>query len=393
MSSVNHSYAPIYDWFSVLLLNGITHEEFFGNFFNKNILQTKVIHSKDLPNWQDINRALNFNRSNPKLTRLARLGHVYKENDYFSYSNVTDTRYLDSKKVYSHLYDGATLIMNNVHEIIPSIRNITNALSWNFQCRVQANAYMAFREEPGFGLHKDVHDTIIVQLEGSKKWDLYGFGQSIENLPKEPIKSILMHPGDVLYVPKGYWHDVRSVNAETLHLTLGITPPNYDFIINTLLKKASAYINDTTKENRLPVGKFELIQSTFDVRQNVLNAILHSIDEFQWDSINSINSYGHETLPSFSLPIGLMPFTESDGERCLRFANVHTEVKFSEEKIVIECNMRHWTIDIKYKYLFDLLLKRGYLYVSDLDARRNDNNGVYKFIYILIRDGVIEVDN
>jgi hypothetical protein len=37
----------------------------------------------------------------------------------------------------------------------------------------------------------------------------------------EPIADFLLNDGDVLYLPRGHWHDVSAIGAESLHLTIG----------------------------------------------------------------------------------------------------------------------------------------------------------------------------
>jgi hypothetical protein len=37
----------------------------------------------------------------------------------------------------------------------------------------------------------------------------------------EPIADFMLEDGDVLYLPRGHWHDVSAVGEQSLHLTIG----------------------------------------------------------------------------------------------------------------------------------------------------------------------------
>jgi ribosomal protein L16 Arg81 hydroxylase len=93
----------------------------------------------------------------------------------------------------------------------------------------------------GFNLHIDDHSVFILQIEGSKHWlfssvpgvenPTRGFqfppGRSAVKLPwghftrpeTESLETVLLVPGDVLYLPPGTWHEARA-SGSSLALTL-----------------------------------------------------------------------------------------------------------------------------------------------------------------------------
>ena len=42
--------------------------------------------------------------------------------------------------------------------------------------------------------------------------------------PTDPIMDIILEEGDILYLPRGYWHDPLPLGMETVHLTIAIYP-------------------------------------------------------------------------------------------------------------------------------------------------------------------------
>ena len=80
-------------------------------------------------------------------------------------------------------------------------------------------------------VHFDDHDLIVVQLLGAKRWsaanssDLPNTWLGIPRAAVDlgPHTTFDVHPGDVVYLPRGTLHSVVS-EVESLHLSIGFTP-------------------------------------------------------------------------------------------------------------------------------------------------------------------------
>lgn len=87
----------------------------------------------------------------------------------------------------------------------------------------------------GFGRHYDAEDVFIVQTEGDKE---YFFRQNTvtarvgRDVPmdfaafareRSPLMSCRLLPGDMLYLPCGYWHSARA-HADALSISIGVFP-------------------------------------------------------------------------------------------------------------------------------------------------------------------------
>ena len=75
--------------------------------------------------------------------------------------------------------------------------------------------------------HFDRYDLIVLQLEGRKRWQVYG--SPVANLndrpePKPPEDAphfdTVLEQGDVLVLPAGYWHLCDNASDRSLHLAL-----------------------------------------------------------------------------------------------------------------------------------------------------------------------------
>ena len=76
-------------------------------------------------------------------------------------------------KVKVLLAQGASLVLDEVQDLVPSIRALTPALGRTFAGQISANLYCSFGGVQAFGTHFDLHHVFAIQCEGEKVWTLY----------------------------------------------------------------------------------------------------------------------------------------------------------------------------------------------------------------------------
>lgn len=148
---------------------------------------------------------------------------------------------------------GATVVANDVGALTPELRAVCETLRQQYAASVTANVYCSFRGVQGFGPHYDTHDVFAVQTEGEKVWRLYrnrepdpvdypGEGEDVRRYLASAcgpvMQEVRMRPGDVLYLPRGWYHDALAVDGPSLHVTLSVTPL-YGRILFRLLEAAA----------------------------------------------------------------------------------------------------------------------------------------------------------
>lgn len=156
-------------------------------------------------------------------------------------------------KVGVFLAQGASLVANELQTLHPRIAKTAALLSRAFAAQIGANVYCSFKNVQAFGPHYDNHDVFAVQTEGEKIWRIYE--NQIEmpvDLPPDtpetrqwleqscgPVMSeIRMQPGDLLYLPRGRFHDALAVDGASLHVTFSVTAL-YGRILFSLLDSAA----------------------------------------------------------------------------------------------------------------------------------------------------------
>ncbi|MBV9924304.1 MAG: cupin-like domain-containing protein [Acidobacteria bacterium] len=130
-----------------------------------------------------------------------------------------------------HLREGATLVLDAVDELSEPVEELAKGLELFFRERVQVNLYAGWQTSRGFDLHWDDHDVFILQVAGRKRWSVYGqtrpypLVNDLEKAQKpehEPLWEGTLEDGDLLYIPRGWWHVAVPLAEPTLHLTVGV---------------------------------------------------------------------------------------------------------------------------------------------------------------------------
>lgn len=149
--------------------------------------------------------------------------------------------YLLIHELHNLMREGVSAVLEAVNELSPEVAALTDTLGLLLRARSTANAYMSFGMKSGFGPHNDDHDVLIFQIDGRKKWQFFESGDGSGKATVKDVKSaealvegdhMILCKGEMLFVPKGTWHNVLALNERSLHLTVSIVYPTlHDFIL------------------------------------------------------------------------------------------------------------------------------------------------------------------
>jgi bifunctional lysine-specific demethylase and histidyl-hydroxylase NO66 len=134
----------------------------------------------------------------------------------------------DLEHIASQLAGGATLVMQALQRTHLPVVDLCRQLERATSHAVQANAYLTPAGASGLRAHRDDHDVIVVQLEGSKAWEVGGLG------------AVELKVGDVLYMPAGTEHSASAQSEASLHLTIGILTTTWSSVVHRLLSSEPA---------------------------------------------------------------------------------------------------------------------------------------------------------
>lgn len=219
-----------------LITFGVTQELFNKYIADQQMHIVRGAVDPTLMTWSDMDSALYYSDITPPYMRLHKSGVVSSEEyieEFKSAGRIVQR--LDTQAVQSFLESGATAVLNRIDGRQELIRALCDEVASFTNADTTANAYFAFSGEGSFGAHWDTHDVMAIQLIGKKHWRIYPPtyqcplpGQTSKSFgatcPEEPVFDGLLEAGDLLYLPRGWWHEVLPI-GETLHVAIGIYPP------------------------------------------------------------------------------------------------------------------------------------------------------------------------
>ncbi|MBG9288235.1 JmjC domain-containing protein [Corynebacterium belfantii] len=133
----------------------------------------------------------------------------------------------------------ATLIVDGLDLYDVNFATLRETLNNHFDSTVNLSAILTPRWSKGLSIHIDDEDVIVLQLKGTKDWNIYqpvnfsflrGRGIEREELTARE-RSARLRPGDLMYVPRGAPHVAASGGEGSMHLTIAIERPNLSALI------------------------------------------------------------------------------------------------------------------------------------------------------------------
>jgi bifunctional lysine-specific demethylase and histidyl-hydroxylase MINA len=160
---------------------------------------------------------------------------------------------------------GASVILNDIDALAPGVRALANELQETTGGRSQANLYFSMAQRQAFGPHCDVHEVFAVHCHGEKVWNIYEnredtpinhpsfqFGdKERERRAGKVAEQVTMRPGDLLYIPRGRYHDALASQNGALHIAFGVTLPKALDLLGIIWEAA---VQDPEMRADLPHG-------------------------------------------------------------------------------------------------------------------------------------------
>jgi ribosomal protein L16 Arg81 hydroxylase len=179
----------------------------------------------------------------------------------YTFANSEPPGRIDVPRVYELFRTGATISVSYLHERMPQLAALCEAMEKPFSQHFQTNIYLSPPNAQGFKTHFDNHDVLVLQVSGSKVWTLY---DSIE-LPLQgqrfdPDKHIagpatsefVLNAGDMFYCPRGVYHSARSTDETSLHITLGLIGKTWADLMMEALSEVC--VSSVAFRRNLPAG-------------------------------------------------------------------------------------------------------------------------------------------
>ncbi len=145
---------------------------------------------------------------------------------------------LQATRVAELLDGGSTLVLLGIDEVIPRLSPLCEAIERVVGTRSGINAYISRGVAPGFGAHWDDHDVLVLQVAGTKAWEVYEPSAPFPNrghisweVSSDLVWQGVLRPGEWLRVPRGWGHRVSGNRDMSIHFTFPCRVPSASLVL------------------------------------------------------------------------------------------------------------------------------------------------------------------
>lgn len=219
-----------------VLIGSLPRESFYSSYWGKEYLLIRHArdHFSSLFSWEALSEVLSTHRFEFPRLRLLAGGKVAPPTQYMvERTDRRGNRFVthSTQAVSRMMASGASLHITSINETWTPLAQFAAALESEVRGRVQVNVHAGYVATRGFHTHWDGHDVYAAQIQGSKRWRLFGFSEQApypvapdekRGAPSNESWEGVLGQGDMLYMPRGYWHATEGTNEPSLHLTFAV---------------------------------------------------------------------------------------------------------------------------------------------------------------------------
>ena len=231
----------------------------------------------------------------PALRRMIEVGdypskrpddiRVTKESGIIPASRWMTEGKVDAAKLEAFLANGFSVVVLHLDEHVPALAAVCDEI----RSRTLEGSFVGAVVTSGTGagafpVHYDPEDLVILQVEGTKRWQIFGppVSNPVRNMPKqsppetEPFFDEVLEPGDLLFVPGGNWHRCESGLSTSVHLGIFFLPPTSWHAANQILR---AFLSEELF--RTPLTRLDGASAVEAVEAEVKSRLIESIRELK----------------------------------------------------------------------------------------------------------------
>lgn len=210
---------------------------------------------------------------------------------------------MNGQALAQYVRQGISTVINGLDRMDAEVERVSAIIQREFRAATHVNLYASFGRESAFSPHWDSHNVLILHLHGRKRWRSWGqpwqapLCRDTCRVPGElgePQWEAVLEPGDLLYLPRGEIHAATLCEGEdSLHLTVGITPPRIEALAKMLAEKCQ---EDAVGRQDIP------ILASSEERASWMSAariLLHrAVEELDLDRVLMLLDQREEALPA-----------------------------------------------------------------------------------------------
>ncbi|GGP00009.1 JmjC domain-containing protein [Wenjunlia tyrosinilytica] len=194
------------------------------------------------------------------------------------------------------LRQGATVVFDALYRTWRPVGDVCRRLGHEAGIPVRAGAYLTPAGSQGFAHHYDPVSVLIVQTEGSKRWQVHEpvvpdpsvrrpwRPEALDDTDWDrlrngvPTLETTLRAGDVLWIPRGWVHNAFALDEPSLHITFDFGLHTPQSIAENLVRRLDA---SAEMRRELPWGlaqRPELLAEVVDEVIGQLTGALEAVD-------------------------------------------------------------------------------------------------------------------
>jgi hypothetical protein len=216
-----------------------------------------------LLNWKSLLHMIERGQHPPSLAefRLIKEGQIPPPDRWLKKKPFGEGNMVDVPRFLAFMDHGFSLSVTRIDDYAPHLKKLSDSIRSTLREQIKVGAIVTTGTGGAFRLHYDPEDLIILQVEGRKRWKIFGppvinpiVGAPAPKAPPEDtlIFNEILEPGDFLFLPAGNWHRCENESARSLHLGIFFQPPNGLDVIKSITSQLLA-----DDELRLPLTRLD----------------------------------------------------------------------------------------------------------------------------------------
>jgi ribosomal protein L16 Arg81 hydroxylase len=393
-----HGHSPA--WLTEFLAP-VSVRDFVANYWLKRHLFCRG--SKDkfshLLSWPVLNTILEHHWRETFRFRLAQQGRDLSPESYADLNGYTPR--IRAKDLTDRLRQGATLSFDAIDELHEPLTRLAESFESFFRGGTKINIYAGWRARHGLDLHRDNQEIFILQLDGRKRWVLYGL--DIDGVDRSRLSETSVPPpgaefdevveaGDLLYIPRGCYHVAVPMNEPTLHLTLGVKNPRGMDLLRWMAERLKA--SDIATRD-LPILSTEAERIAYATR--LRGALLDDLDADLVEQYLNETGSNFKPRPSFNLPWSATPeLLLGDRDVSIRMlVRAHARSRTDEDgPFELRYGSRRFRFPRSMQPIVERLeggVPRTISSLIDEMRGRLDDDAVRLLVGLLVKEGLVEI--
>ena len=231
-------------------LVGDSNAFFRGHFGKAPMLRrgTFASNAKDILSLEDLDDLLHFEVIRPPYLRVTRNGDGVTEKAFTRTVTVQGRDVTESvipDRVYELFRTGASVTWSSMNHFHSGSRYFARMLAEKFLTQSDVVVFLTPAGTRGSSHHRDPVDVFVIQLEGTKRWQLWDRRPDSLSDPAlcdpidlgAPAIDTVLAPGDVLYIPYNTPHLAEAQETLSLHFSATVRPRTWRDLLLAMIDR------------------------------------------------------------------------------------------------------------------------------------------------------------